>query len=184
MRKLVYAINLTLDSVCDHTKGTADAETHEFHRQLLLEADTFLYGRKTYELMVPFWPDLAKSKSGTKSMNDFAQAFDAVRQIVVFSKSLESADGKTKIVRGNLRDEILKLKQEEGKNILTGGVDIPLQLIRLGLVDEYHFVVQPLIEGDGRRLFDDFNLQERLQLKLVDSKTFSSGTIALRYVKG
>lgn len=122
MRKLVYSINLTLDGCCDHTKGIADEEVHVFFAQLLLDADTFVYGRKTYELMVPFWPEMARSKSGaTKAMNDFATAFTAVNEIVVFSRSLTNAQEKNvRVVRGGLREEILKLKQQEGKNILAG----------------------------------------------------------------
>jgi dihydrofolate reductase len=183
MRKLVFGINLTLDGCCDHTKGIADEELHGFYAQLLLEADTFVYGRKTYELMVPFWPDIAKNNSGdTKATNDFAHAFDSVKKIVVFSRSLSGVeDKKTSVVNGDLREEILKLKQQEGKSIMTGGVDIPSQLIQLGLVDEYYFVIQPLVVGQGRRLFEDFTLQEKLQL--VESKVFKSGSIALRYTK-
>jgi dihydrofolate reductase len=75
------------------------------------------------------------------------------------------------------------LKQEQGKNILIGGVTIPSQLIELGLVDEYHFVVQPIVVGEGRRLLEDIRLRERLQLKLVESKIFKSGCVALRYLK-
>src|SRR5687768_16019225 len=183
MRKLIFAINLTLDGCCDHTKVIADEELHEYYAQLLRGGDTFVYGRKTYELMVPFWPDMAKNNSGpTKAMNNFAQAFDAVKKIVVFSRSLESVEQKNAIVvRTNLRDEILKLKKQEGKNILTGGVDIPSQLIQLGLVDEYYFVIQPLIVGEGRRLLDSASLQEKL--RLVESKVFASGCVALRYTK-
>jgi dihydrofolate reductase len=132
--------------------------------------------------MVPYWPDIAKNHSGTKAENEFAGTFDSMNKIV-FSQSLDSAEGNTRIVRANLQDEILKLKQEQGKNILAGGVAIPSQLIELGLVDEYHFVVQPIIAGEGRRLLEGVPLRERLQLKLVESKTFKSGCVALRYLK-
>src|SRR5918993_608516 len=184
MRKLIFGINLTLDGCCDHTKGIADEELHDHYTQVLRNSDTFVYGRKTYQLMVPFWPDMAKANSGsTKAMNDFAQAFGSVKKIVVFSRSLEKVEQKnTSIVRTNLKDEILKLKKQEGKNILTGGVDIPSQLIQLGLVDEYHFVIQPLVVGEGRRLLESASLQERLQL--VESKVFASGCVMLRYTKG
>ena len=183
MRKLIFAINLTLDGCCDHTKGIADEELHEYYVQMLHDFDTFVYGRKTYQLMVPFWPDMAKTNSGpTKAMNDFAHAFDAVKQIVVFSRTLESVNQKNAIiVRTNLKEEILKLKNQEGKNILTGGVDIPSQLIQLGLVDEYYFVIQPLVVGEGRRLLESVTLQQKL--RLVESKIFVSGCVALRYTK-
>jgi dihydrofolate reductase len=183
MRKLIYGINLTLDGCCDHTKGIADNELHDFYAKLLLEADTFVYGRKTYQLMVPFWPEVAKNNSGeTKGMNDFAHAFTSVKKIVVFSRSLSGVEEKNASVnKGDLREEILKLKQQEGKNILTGGVDIPSQLIQLGLVDEYSVVIQPLLVGEGRRLLESIALLEKLEL--VDSRIFKSGSVALRYRK-
>jgi len=183
MRNVIFAINVTLDGCCDHTKVIPDDEVFEYFTGLTLEADLQVFGRKTYELMVPYWPDIAKDQSATKADKDFARAFDSINKIV-FSRSLDSAeDRNTRIVRGNLRDEMLKLKQERGKNILVGGVDIPSQLIELGLVDEYRFVVQPIVAGEGRRLLDRVSLRERLQLKLVESKIFKSGCVALRYLK-
>jgi dihydrofolate reductase len=184
MRNVIYAINLTLDGCCDHTKfNPAEDLLEHFTRLLRDDAGVLVYGRKTYQLMVPYWPDIAKSQSETKADIEFAQAFDSLNKIV-FSRSLASAEDKnTRIVRTNLRDEILKLKQEPGGNILVGGVDIPSQLIKLGLVDEYRFVVMPIIAGEGRRLLQDVNLPERLQLKLVESKIFKSGCVALRYLK-
>src|SRR5262249_42895092 len=142
-----------------------------------------VFGRKTYELMVPFWPEVARTQSMTKAENEFARTFDSLPKIV-FSGSLERAEDKhTRIVRSNLRDEILKVKQEAGRNILIGGVSIPSQLIELGLVDEYRFVVSPIIAGEGRRLFEGVNLREGLRLRLVESKTFQSGSVALRYLR-
>jgi dihydrofolate reductase len=180
MRKLVYAINMTLDGCCDHTKFGPDEETMPYFIQLTRDADTFLYGRKTYQLMVPYWPDAAKEDPS----DEFAQAFVAVDKIVVFSRSLDALEGtNTRIVRTNLQDEILKLKQEQGKNIMTGGVTLASQMAKLGLIDEYIFLVHPIVIGEGRRVFEGINLQEKLQLKLVESKTFKSGTVALRYLK-
>jgi dihydrofolate reductase len=181
MRNVIYAINVTLDGCCDHTKMVPDEE--DSGTQLVRDAGLLVYGRKTYQLMVPYWPDVAKDPSATKADKEFAQAFESADKLV-FSRSLASAEGtNTRIVRTNLHDEILKLKQEPGKNILVGGVDIPSQLIKLGLVDEYRFVVQPIIAGEGRRLLEGVSLRERLQLKLVESKPFKSGCIALRYLK-
>ncbi|HEU4932365.1 MAG TPA: dihydrofolate reductase family protein [Pyrinomonadaceae bacterium] len=183
MRNVIFAINITLDGCVDHTKQVADDETHEFFTDLLREVDLGVFGRITYQLMVPFWPDVAKSQSMSKASNEFAQAFDSINKIV-FSRTLDSAEDKnTRIVRGNLRDEILRLKQEQGKSILLGGVSIPSQLIQLGLVDEYIFVVNPIVAGEGRRLLDDVSQPDQLQLKLVQSKIFKSGCIALRYLK-
>src|ERR1700731_1865482 len=184
MRNVIYAINITLDGCCDHTKFNPAEDLLEYYTRLLRDdAGLLVYGRKTYQLMVPYWPDVAKDPSSTKADKEFAQAFDSLNKIV-FSRSLRSAEDKnTRIVRANLRDEILKLKQEQGKNIWTGGVSIPSQLIELGLVDQYRFVVTPIIAGEGTRLLEGVNLRESLQLKLVESKTFKSGCVALRYLK-
>lgn len=186
MRKLIYGINITLDGCCDHTKGMANEEVHEYFTGLLRDADVLLYGRKTYELMVPFWPDMAKDSSGyNDATHEFARVFDAVGKIVVVSKSLEKTeDSKTEIIRSNLRDEVLQLKQQEGNAIVAGGVDVPSQLMQLGLIDEYHVVVHPVIAGEGRRLFDGTSLPEQLEVKLADTKVFASGHLALRYVRG
>jgi dihydrofolate reductase len=183
MRNLIFAINLTLDGCCDHTKFNPADDLLEHYTQLLRDVDPLVYGRKTYQLMVPYWPDVAKSQSETKADIEFAQTFVS-RKKIVFSRTLARAeDENTRIVRTNLRDEILKLKQEPGKDILVGGVDVPSQLIELGLVDEYRVVVMPIIAGEGRRLFEGVKLSEKHQLKLVESKTFKSGCVALRYLK-
>ena len=183
MRKLIFAINTTLDGCVDHTKQFVDEEKLEYFTHLTREADLQVFGRKTYQLMVPYWPEVLKNPSETKADREFAQAFDSANKIV-FSRSLESAEGRnTRIVRTNLHDEILKLKQEQGNNILVGGVDISSQLIRLGLVDEYRFVVGPIVAGEGRRLLEGVSLPERLQLKFVESKFLKSGCVALHYSK-
>ena len=183
MRNVIYGINLTLDGCCDHTKLDADDEIHEYYTHLIRNVDLLVFGRKTYQLMVPFWPEVAKNQSMTRASNDFARTFDSIKK-VVFSRSLDSTEDKnTRIVRTSLHDEVVQLKREQGKNILVGGVDIPSQLIELGLVDEYRFVVAPIVAGEGRRLLEGVSLGEMVQLKLVDSKIFKSGCIALRYLK-
>ena len=185
MRNVIYAINITLDGCFDHTKFSGDDEILEYFAHLTRDADTLLYGRKTYQLMVPYWPDVATNPSGqTKADYEFAKAFDAINKIIVFSQSLDSPAGKrTRIVRTSLHDEVLKVKQEQGKDILTGGVNIPSQLVELGLIDEYRFVLHPIVLGKGKRLFENVNLQEKLKLKLAESKTFKSGCVALHYSK-
>lgn len=188
MRKVIYTINLSIDGCCDHTKMAApDEDVFEYDIRLVRGADLLVYGRKTYQLMVPYWPDVAKDQSASKSDRDFARAFVSANK-VVFSRSLDDAEAKkddknARVVRTNLRDEILKLKQEPGKDIIVGGVDIPSQLIELGLVDEYHFGISPVIAGAGRRLMEGVNLPEKLRLKLVDSKALPSGWVLLRYLR-
>ena len=182
MRTLIYSLNLTLDGCCDHTKVTGHDEILEFYTHLLQDADLLIYGRKTYELMVPYWPEVAKAGSETKAALDFAKTFDALPK-VVFSKTLDSAPSNTRIVRTNAGDEILKLKQQPGGTMLLGGVEFPRHLVELGLVDEYLFVIHPTVAGQGRRLLEGLSLQEQLQLKLVESKNLKSGCVALRYLK-
>lgn len=183
MRNVIFAINITLDGCVDHTKQSVDDEKLEYFTHLTREVDLQVFGRKTYQLMVPYWPDVLKNPSETKADTEFAQAFVSTNKIV-FSRSLDNVeDRNTRIARGSLHDEILKLKQETGKDILVGGVDIPSQLIELGLVDEYRFVVGPVVAGEGRRLLEGVSLPQRLQLKLVESRIFKSGSVALRYLK-
>jgi dihydrofolate reductase len=183
VRKVIFAINITLDGCVDHTKQSVDEERLEYFTHLTREAGLQVFGRKTYQLMVPYWPDVLKKQSETKADIEFAQAFVSINKIV-FSRSLDSVeDRNTRIVRGSLHGEILKLKQEQGKDILVGGVYIPSQLIELGLVDEFRFVVGPIVAGEGRRLLEGVSLPQRPQLKLVESKIFKSGSVALRYLK-
>jgi len=182
MRNLIYAINLTIDGCCDHTKVSGSEEMLEYYTDFLRDVGLIVYGRKTYELMIPYWPDVAKNQSSTKAEIEFAQTFTAIDK-VVFSRTLDSVEGNTRIVRANLADELLKLKQETGKKISVGGVDLPAQLIALGLVDEFYFVVHPFIVGEGRRLLEDTGQPEKLNLKLVGSKIFKSGCVALQYLK-
>jgi len=187
MRNVIYAINVTIDGCFGHTdfghtKTIADKEVSAYSTQLIRDADLLVFGRKTYQLMIPYWPDVIKDPSATETEKEFARTFDSKNKIV-FSRSLDRAEGNTRIVRTKLQDEILKLKQEPGKDIFVGGVDIPSQLIKLGLVDEYRFVVHPILAGGGRRLLEGVSLHEKLRLKLVESKPFKSGCVALRYLK-
>jgi len=180
MRPLIYAINLTLDGCCDHTKGIPDEELHKYHTKLLRESDTLVYGRKTYDLMVPFWPEMARQPGHDESVNDFAQAFVAIPEIVVFSKTLKLVeDPKVRVADQDLHEEITRLKDLDGKAMLTGGVDLPSQLIALDLVDEFCFVVQPVLVGEGRRL--PAAAPDTQKLQLLETLSFKSGAVAVRY---
>lgn len=183
MRNVIYGINLTADGCCDHTKGTGSEDIHKYFTDLMQDVDLIVYGRKTYELMIPYWPEVVKNGSASTSALEFARTFNAIDK-VVFSRSLVSADGNTKIIRDHLRDEFLKLKEQPGKKISIGGVNLPEQLIALGLVDEFYFVVHPVIAGAGRRLFEATGFPESLHLKLAGSETLKSGCVALHYLKG
>ncbi len=182
MRNVVYSTNISIDGFCDHTLFIPDEELMAYFTDLILSADLLVYGRKTYELMVPYWPEVAKAQSGTMAENEFAKALTNTAKIV-FSRTLENTDGAAQIIHGNLESEIQKLKKQPGKNISVGGIDLPSQMMALGLIDEFYFVIHPLIAGKGRRLFEDLNFPEQLNLKLVGSRNFKSGCVGLHYLK-
>jgi dihydrofolate reductase len=181
MRKLIYAINTSIDGCVDHSKMSPDETLMDFWTNTI-QNSVLAYGRITYELMVPFWPDIAKNPSEeTKTDVDFAKTFDSAEKIV-FSRSLTKVEDKnSRLVRTAPEDEIRKLKQEPGKDILLGGVALPAYLVNLGLVDEFLFVVTPVVVGAGRRLLEGIKQQQKL--KLIDSKTFDSGSVAVHYAK-
>ena len=183
MRKVVFAINITADGYCSHTDMIADEEMHNYFTEVLRNANLLLFGRITYQLMVPYWPDVAKKQSETEATNEFARVFDSLDK-VVFSTTLKYVEGNnTRIVRANVAEEVLALKQQHGKDIGVGSLSIASQLSERGLIDEYRFVVHPVIAGKGPRLFDTVKPQERLRLDFVGSKTFRSGVVALQYRK-
>ena len=184
MRKLIYAINLSIDGCCDHNilgpEGITD-EVAEYYMNIMRGVDLMIFGRKTYELMVPYWPEMAKDPSAPASDREFAQAFTAMDKIV-FSHTLAHAEANSKVIRGKPGEEILRLKKEKGKDISVGGVDLAEQLIALGLVDEFYFFLFPVIAGKGRRLLEGTALQGKLKLKLAGSRSFHSGGVVLHYL--
>lgn len=182
MRNVIFGINITLDGCCDHTKFSGGEDIHRYFAQLMQDVDLVVYGRKMYELMFPYWADVAENQSGTELENEFAQTLTAIDK-VVFSQSLDHVTGNARIVRANPGEELLKLKQQTGKKIAIDSVSLFPQLVELGLIDEFYFVVHPVIVGEGRRLFDGFDLREKINLNLVDSKVLESGCVALHYSK-
>lgn len=184
MRKIIYTINISIDGCVDHTSFgpvSPDQELFDYFTRQMQDVDLDVYGRKMYELMFPYWSDVAKDKSGTKWENEFAERLTAIDK-VVFSRSLDSVEGNARIVRTDPIGELLRLKQAPGKNISVDTVSMFAQIAEAGLIDEYNFVVHPVIVGKGTRLVEG-SLPERLQLKLVDSIVFKSGAVALKYLK-
>ena len=183
MRKVVFAINITTDGYCSHTDGIADEELHPYFTGVLRNGSLLLFGRITYQLMVPYWPDIARRQSETAATNEFARVFDSLDK-VVFSTTLTHVEGNnTRLVRANVAEEVLALKQQPGKDICVGSLSIASQLSDRGLIDEYRFVVHPVVAGKGPRLFETVTLQDRLRLDFLGSKTFRSGVVALHYRK-
>lgn len=178
MRKLIAAINMTVDGFCDHTAIIADEELHQHYTKLLNNAGAILYGRKTYELM-EFWRSLVKNPSGEKSMDDFAVAIDKIPKIV-FSRSLKNFEWKSaKLATQGLEEEVLYFKQQTGKDILVGSPSLITASTQLGLIDEYQLCVHPVISGSGLPLFK--NINDKTNLKLLKKKSFLSGAIVLYY---
>lgn len=180
MRKVIFAINMSIDGYCGHEAGVADDELHQYFADLLRQSDMHFVGRKTYELMYPYWHDVAVAQSESPVINDFARVFDAIPKIV-FSTTMKAAEwNNTTLLRSGLRETIMELKQQPGKTIAIGSINLAAQAEQWNLIDEYHFVVHPVIAGKGPRLFEAAG--ERY-LQLVDSKTFCSGAVALHYRK-
>ena len=178
MRKVIAAINMTIDGFCDHTAGIPDDEIHQHYTDLLNNADTILYGRITYQLM-EYWRTLLENPSNEKSMNDFAIAIDKIPKIV-FSHTLKNVDWESaKLANQDIEKEVLELKQQPGKDILVGSRSLIIQLMKLNLLDEFQLCIYPVIEGTGLPLFE--NIKDRTLLKLIKTKTFSGGAVMLYY---
>ena len=169
---------MTIDGICDHTAGIPDEEIHQHYTELLGQGDAILYGRRTYELM-EFWRTKLENPSEEKSMNDFALAIDRIPKII-FSHTLKNVDWKSAIIaKRELKDEVLELKKQSGKDIFIGSRSLIIQLLKLNLIDEFQLCIYPTVEGKGLQLFQDIN--DRIIFKLVRNKTFKNGAIILYY---
>ena len=181
MRKIILAINISIDGCVGHTNlGPPDLEVFEYFDALMRDADLIAYGRKMYEIMFPYWADEANWNDELDT--EFGQRLTAFDKIV-FSRTLANAEYNTRVVRTDPAAELLKLKQAPGKNIYLGTVSMIPQLAQADVIDEYHFMIVPVIVGQGPRLAEDGALAENLNLELVAAKTFKSGWIALHYKK-
>jgi len=179
MRKLVLAMNVTLDGFADHTVMIADEELLEFFSSLLDDTGIELFGRVTYQLMDPYWPDVSRQRTDSKSTLDFADKFNSIPKIV-FSSTLEKAEwNNTTLVRENALEHVARLKEMRGKNLFIGGIKLAGSLMGHGLVDEYWLLVHPVVVGKGRRLFE--GLSRKVNLKLIETKALKSGVVAFHY---
>ena len=178
MKKVIAAINMTLDGICDHTAGIPDEALHKHYEELLDQSGVILYGRTTYQLM-QYWQTLLKNPSGEQSMDDFAVAIDRIPKIV-FSNTLQNTEWNTaKLASNEIEKEVSVLKQQAGKDILVGSRSLIIQLLNLNLIDEFQICIHPMIEGKGLPLFDQ--IKNQTIFKLLKTKTFASGAIILYY---
>ena len=181
MRPLRYSINVTLDGCCDHQVGIPDEESHRYWAAQLERADALLFGRVVYEMMEEAWRLPATGEWPDwmpEWMIPFARTIDGAKKYVV-SGTLDQVDWNAELVQGDLGSAVQQLKQEPGKGVFVGGVTLPLALADLGLIDEYEFVVLPVVAGHGPTLLA--GLRERLELELVGRQEFAAGAVALRY---
>jgi dihydrofolate reductase len=182
MRPLRYSINITLDGCCDHRVGVPDAELHRHATETLAQADALLFGRVTYEMMEAAFRVPAQTGGRPEWMTDwmepFARTIDAAKKYVV-SSTLDRVDWNAELVRGDLGQAVEQLKQESGKGLYVGGVQLPLALAELGLIDEYEFIVHPRLAGHGPTVFA--GLSQHVDLTLVSRREFGSGAVAMRY---
>jgi len=183
MRKVVAAINMTLDGFCDHTAVIADAEIHQHYSELLRSAGTLLYGRITYQLMESYWPTVVKNPTGDKAMDEFAVVIQDISKIV-FSHTMKKVEWENvALAKRDIKEEVLELKQSRkggSKDILVGSPSLIVALTKLNLIDEYQLCIHPVVAGSGLPLFK--NITERIVLKLIKTKAFnSSGAMILYY---
>jgi dihydrofolate reductase len=179
MRKLIAAINMTLDGYCDHTAATADDEILHHYSELLRSADTLIYGRITYQLMESYWPAIVKKPTGDAPTDEFAVLIDNISKIV-YSRTLKDVDWKnTQLKKEIIKEEVVDLKRHAGQSILVGSPSLIVTFMQLGIIDEYQLCVHPIILGSGLPLFKYIN--DKITLKLLMTKTFASGAVTLYY---
>lgn len=182
MRPLRYAINITLDGCCHHEAGVApDEESMHYWTTEMGRADALLFGRVTYAMMESAWrrPITGPWPDWMEDWEiPFAETIDHAKKYVV-SSTLSEVDWNAELLRGDLEQAVRRLKEEPGEGLFVGGVTLPLALADLGLIDEYEFLVQPVLAGHGPTLLA--GLRERIQLELINRHEFRSGAIALRY---
>ncbi|MFF0061354.1 dihydrofolate reductase family protein [Streptomyces sp. NPDC005279] len=183
MRKIIYFVHSSLDGHIDGPGGAFDwpvlgPELGAYGDGLQARVDTFLYGRVVWEMMSGYWPD-AESISDDPHDLAFAPVWRRTPKIV-FSRTLQQPEGNVRVIGENLAEEVAALKRSPGKDLLlTGGSTLPAALTELGLIDEYHIVVHPVVLGGGRPLF--LQGKERLNLEFVESRSFDARTVLLRY---
>ncbi len=183
MRKVIYSMMVSLDGFIETPNREIDwvlidEELHTYANQQEREIGTHLYGRRMYQLMADFWPTADEDPSAPGFIVDYARIWKKMPK-VVFSNTLEHVDWNARLVRGDIAGEIRKLKEQPGKDLAVSGAELASAVMRLGLIDEYQLFVQPVILGSGKRMFPE--LAGRISLRLVETRTFGSGVVMLRY---
>jgi dihydrofolate reductase len=183
MRKLMYSFGVSLDGFIAGPEGeidwsAPDEELHRFHNQQARELGVHLYGRRLYETMRVWetWAD--EQPSAPEHTLEFARIWKDTPKIV-FSTTLEEVEGNARLVRDNAAEEVARLKEEPGKDLAVGGAGLASTFMRPGLIDEYRLFVSPVVLGGGTPFFPA--LEERINLELVETRTFGSRVVYVRY---
>lgn len=183
MRSVVYGMMVSLDGYIegpnqDLSWANVDEELHQFFNDLDREAGGFLYGRRTYEVMAGFWPTADADPSALPYIVDYARIWRSVPKIV-FSKTLDKVEWNSRLVKENPAEEVIRLKQQPGKDLFVGGAGLAASLMQHDLIDRFQIYVQPVIIGRGTPMFSPFD--QILKLRLLESRTFGSGVVYLHY---
>jgi dihydrofolate reductase len=179
MRKIIAAINMTLDGFCDHTVMILDEKIHQHYNGLLRNAGNLIYGRKTYQLMEDYWPAVVKNPMGNNALDEFAVLIDNIQKIV-FSHTLTNVNWKNSTLKNEIiKEEVLGLKQQAGKPIVVGSPSLIVAFTQLGLLDEYQLCIHPVIAGKGLPLFK--NMDDKIKLKLIKTEPLDCGAVILYY---
>jgi dihydrofolate reductase len=182
MRKLIYSMGVSLDGFIAGPDGeidwsAPDEELHRFHNQQARESGAHLYGRRLYEVMT-YWETADQKPSLPEHELEFARIWKDTPKIV-FSNTLEKVEGNARLVRNSVAEEVAKLKEQPGKDLAVGGAGLASTFIKLGLVDEYRLFVSPVVLGGGTPYFPP--LEKRIDLELVETRTFGSRVVYVRY---
>jgi dihydrofolate reductase len=182
MGKLIYSMGVSLDGFIAGPDGeidwsAPDEELHRFHNQQARETGAHLYGRRLYEVMTP-WETVDEKSSVPEYELEFARIWKDTLKIV-FSKTLEKVEGNARLVRDSAAEEVAKLKAQPGKHLAVGGAGLASTFMKLGLIDEYRLFVSPVVLGGGTPYFPA--LDERINLELVETRTFGSRVVYVRY---
>jgi dihydrofolate reductase len=186
MRKIIYWVHTSVDGFIDGPNGEMDwpmmgPELSAYPEGLDERVDTLLFGRPVWQMMVGFWPN-AESISDDPHDAAFAPFWRATPKIV-FSRTFEGDEWTSRVIRSNLAEDVAELKAQEGGDmLLTGGVGLAASLTELGLIDEYHIAVHPVVLGGGRRLFAE--PKERIDLRPVESRTLDGKVVVTHYQRG
>ncbi|MFC4333792.1 dihydrofolate reductase family protein [Salininema proteolyticum] len=181
MGLLTFSINVTLDGCVDHEAGIADDETHAHFTRLMDDYGAMLWGRTTYEMMESYWPAVARGDvEAPPAMLEWARKLEAKPKYVVSSTRTDFPWTNSHHVVGDLRSAVQDLKDSTPRGVLVGSGKLATALDRLGLIDEYEFLVHPVIAGHGPTLYQD-GLPSKRRLDLTSAEPLRNGAVVMRY---